>query len=213
VKQYSPFLKKKRIAVIDTTKGSTQITWECQTLRMIHVFIRSEKKFQPAFCVKIFYRDPERVQNLRADRPAPQDFFQADPSHIFEDLIRKSRRDFSAMAARTSGSALPESMSLPLIGELDGAGSHLPPTYKTIPGVPGQSRDIRSRNPRSGPCTRPDFMVFRIRLQKPLHFYTQFMKSRHTGDSRQTGHFPWRCKTLLYAFGWPISVRIDHRHG
>jgi hypothetical protein len=38
-----------------------------------------------------------------------------------------------------------------------------------------------------------------------MHFYTLFQKSPDSRNLRQSGHFTWTYKTLLYAFGRQIS--------
>jgi hypothetical protein len=38
-------------------------------------------------------------------------------------------------------------------------------------------------------------------LQKCVHFYTLFPDTHFAPDLRRTGHFTWRCKTLMYANG------------
>jgi len=66
------------------------------------------------------------------------------------------------------------------------------------PGIP------ESRPPNPGPL-RTRFAhtggSFPELLQKYAHFYTLFLNTLISHDSRQTGHFARCCKTLLYANG------------
>ncbi len=52
------------------------------------------------------------------------------------------------------------------------------------------------------PLWAPSFRDF---VQNPVQFYTLFPELRYSYDSRQSGHFTGMYKTLLYAFGRPIS--------
>jgi hypothetical protein len=52
---------------------------------------------------------------------------------------------------------------------------------------------------------------FRHFVQKRVHFYTLFLDKPVKQDSGKSGNFALSYKTLIYAIGRPISLRIDHR--
>jgi hypothetical protein len=66
--------------------------------------------------------------------------------------------------------------------------------------------------PRYGPGLPLRTPPFRNQLQKSPLSGTFFRKTPYTQDLRQTGHFAWRCKTLLYAFPCAIAAQGEQEH-
>ena len=48
---------------------------------------------------------------------------------------------------------------------------------------------------------RPSFPDFRSNFAQKPYTFTHFFRITISQDSGQTGHFAWRCKTLIYAIG------------
>jgi len=84
---------------------------------------------------------------------------------------------------------------------------------KVVQSPPSNPDDGTAGTPQYGPGLLFRTPLFRHQLQNQVQLCSRFRKTPIPQDLRQTAHFSWRCKTLLYAFPWRNPGKTGIPHG